>query len=287
MTSPRVMHEADERQNSLLIGCGSSGRNMVLSSHWKNTLTVDSSPEADLRIDRSALSAVEMESALLRSVDTPFFNRLRKRAEAVDVVFIVCGLGGFAGGTASTAVSRICRSLRKPVIASVALPFDVEGSMRRSAAGESLARLEEGSNITVPFENNIINQTMSNVRITRALEIMNRIVLSPLEEIMECAGGEYFRSLTPKRYRGIYTVTHSTGIEWEKKAAHAIATELGEHTRKLRELHLFLSMSIPSEDGAERLGGEVGRVIPECRVTVWLKNRKEEGQNRIGVLGLH
>lgn len=287
MTSPGAKKETEHQLLSLLVGCGSSGRNMVMASHWDNSITVDSSPDADLMIDRSALSAAEMDSALLKSVDTPFFNKVRKFAEPADVVFIVCGLGGFAGGTASTAVSRICRSLHKPVISSVALPFDVEGSMRRSAAGETLSRLEESSNIIVPFENNIINQTMANVRITRALEIMNRIVLSPLEEIMECAGRDFVTSLTSKRYRGLYTVTYSTGIEWEKKAAHAIVTELGEHTRKLKELHLFLSMSLPSEDGSERLGKEVGRGMPGCEVTVWLKQRKEEGQNRIGVLGLH
>lgn len=287
MTSPWVKDEADNKQSSLLIGCGSSGRNMVTSSGWENTLSVDSSPDADLRLDRSAISAVEMDSSLLRTVDTPFFNRLRGRAEEAEVILIACGLGGFAGGTASAAVSRICRSLHKPVVSSVALPFEVEGSMRRSAARESLARLEENSNITVPFENNIINRTMSNVRITRALEIMNRIVLSPLEEIMQCAGEGFFRSLTAKRYAGIYTVIYSTGIEWEKKAAHAIVTELGEHTRKLRELHLFLGMSVRSEDGPERLGRELGLGIPGCEVTVWVKREKEEGQNRIGVLGLH
>ena len=287
MASPKVKKETEEKQTSLLVGCGSSGRNMVMSSHWENTITVDSSPEADLMIDRSALSAGKMDSALFKSVDTPFFNGLRKHAEAADVILIVCGLGGFAGGTASTAVSRICRSMHKPVISSVALPFEVEGSMRRSAASETLARLEESSSVTVPFENNIINQTMSNVRITRALEIMNRIILSPLEEIMECAGGEFFSSLRAKRYRGIYTVTYSTGIEWEKKAAHAMVTELGEHTRRLKELHLFLSMSVPAEDAPERLGREVSLGIPGCDVTVWVKRRKEEGQNRIGVLGLH
>lgn len=287
MSSIDVIDETENKQVSLLIGCGSSGRNIVSSSRWGQTLTVDSSPDADLRIDRSALSAVDMESTLLKTVDTPFFNRLRKRVEETDAVLIVCGLGGFAGGTSSTAVSRICRAMHKPVIASVALPFEVEGSMRRSAAHESLARLEENANITVPFENNIINQTMSNVRITRALEIMNRIVLSPLEELMGCAGAEYFSRLTSKRYRGIYTVTYSTGIDWEKKAAHAITAELGEHTRKLKQLHLFLSMYSPAVDSPERLGTEVGRGFHGCDVTVWVKRGKEESQNRIGVLGLH
>ncbi len=280
-----VRAERATEPSSLLVGCGGAGKNIAASASGRRKITVDS-VEADIRLDRSAISVAETDFSLIASANPPFYARVRREIEAVDVVFIVAGMGGFAGGVASSAVARAARACGKTVIASVALPFDVEGPVRRTSARKSLEALGSAANVTVPFENNIINHTMSNVRITRALAIMNRIVLSPIEEIMQYADTDFIDGLRRTRRRGIYAVSHASGLDWERKGAHSILSELGENTKHLKELNLFLSMNTGMDDSADRLGNEVARQIGGCRVTVWVKGGMQEGQNRIGALGL-
>ncbi len=286
MPSVEVRSDKGREPDSLLVGCGGAGRNMVSASGWKRSVVADSAEGADIRVDRSAIALSQMDVSLIRAASPAFFSRLEAEAETADAILVVGGLGGFAGGVATSAVARSGKALGKPVIASVALPFVVEGVVRRASARKALERLESAANITVAFENNIINSTMANVRITRALEIMNRIVLSPLEELMQCSDREFIESLRGIRRRGIYAVSHMSGLDWEKKAAQSIVTELGDDGGRLKEVHLFLSMAGGFDDSPERLGNEAARLLHDCSVTVWPKTAHGRGQNRIGALGL-
>jgi hypothetical protein len=287
MATLRIKHETPEKPQMLLIGCGSAGRNIASLSRRIRRLTIDGGGGADFPVDRSTLAVAEMEPSMIRTASPAFYSRLGREVEGAHAVMIVGGLGGFAGGIAAAAVSRAGRALGIPVIASVALPFDVEGSVRRASARKSLDDLERTASITIPFENNIINQTMSNVRISRALDIMNRIVLSPLEEIALCADSEFLDSLARSHYRGRYAVSYSSGMDWEKKGAHGILSELGEQSLRFMQIHVFLSINSGWEDSAERLGSALLSKAGECDVTVWVKNRKEEAQNRIGAIALY
>ncbi len=281
-----VKRETAQKISAIVAGCGSAGVNILASSRSGRRITVDSSPSADLRLDRVLLSASETDASVMKRTDHPFLEKFRRLSEGADVVMIVAGLGGFAGGAASAAVARAARALSLPVISSVALPFDVEGASRRAAARKSLELLADSSSITVPFENSIINQTMPNVRMTRALDIMNRIVVSPLEEVMQYADTSFLEGIARRKFRGTYAVTHASGLEWERKGAQSIVAEFGADAAALSRMHLFLSMSRGMENSAERLGEEVAGKLEGCDVTVWVRDAEEEGHNRIGALGL-
>lgn len=278
--------EPGSQVESLLVGCGGAGRNIVAVSHWAKSLTVDSGADADLLVDRELLTLRKMSPSSTIDSSSPLLGRLRRETEGTDMLLLTGALGGAAGSLSIAALSNAGRLLGTTVIVSAAMPFDVEGQMRRSAAKRALSHIEETANVTIVFENSIINQTMPNVRVTRALDIMNRIILSPLQEIVRCTDVAFIRRIGRERCRGVYTVCHSSGIDWERKGGYAIAAELGEQAGRLRELHLFLTMGAAAPDSPELLGEEAARRTGDCSTTVWVKGRGKVGENRIGVLGL-
>jgi cell division protein FtsZ len=69
------------------------------------------------------------------------------------IVFLCAGLGGGTGSGAAPIVAHLARKAGAVVVAFVTLPFSFEGKRRAAQAAESLAQLEQQTDLVVCFEN--------------------------------------------------------------------------------------------------------------------------------------
>ncbi len=269
----------------LLFCCGGSGKNIGRELRKLDCVSVDSYG-ADIQLNAGTLSVREMEPRLLKYADVPLVRTMRSLLKGRDAAFVVAGLGGFAGGSGAAVVSKAAAALSVPVIASVALPFGVEGGMRRAEARRDLDRLQASANLTAAFENNIVLESTPGMKMTQALPVMNRIVSSPLIELVKHADAEWTKGLTGKHYRCTYLVDHSTGEGWEKKTAHALLAQMHDASGRGGMVCLFVETASAPAESAVRIAEELERKCSAETITVWAGKRNAEGQNRIGAFML-
>jgi len=270
--------------NVAIIGCGGAGKNIMAISTEGRKIAIDSVQPFDLRADVDCVAIAAGKDADLAKFR--FARELSERIRDADLVFIVAGLGGITGGKASIAAARVCRSVGVPVIASVSMPFEVEGSVRRAEGRKQLIQLERAASLTVPFENSIINRNIPDFTLSRALDVMNRIVLTPVEEISFFADQETIPLFTSSPSSGFFTVEYSSGIDWERKGAAALKAVAGEQMKRFRRIHIFLTLNEAQLSSPELLGEEVASLSKAEHIDVWVRRERREGQNRIAFLGM-
>lgn len=100
-------------------------------------------------------------------------ERLKEEIAGCDMVFITCGEGGGTGTGAAPIVAEIAKETGALTIAVVTKPFDFEGSRRRTAAEEGIARLKEKVDTLIVVPNQKILQVID--RKTPILEAFRKI----------------------------------------------------------------------------------------------------------------
>ena len=286
MSRIQILESRSGQLNPLLFCCGGGGRNIGRELKKLDAVSVDTSHGADILLDQETLSIREMRPQLLRYADLPFIGRMRSLLKGHDAAFVVTGLGGFAGGSGAAVIAKAASALSVPVIVSAALPFAVEGGMRRAEARRDLDILRENASLTAAFENNIILESTPGMKMTQALSVMNRIVSSPLAELLRHVDTEWARSLTGKHYRCTYSVDYSAGEGWEKRAVHALLAQAHEAGGRTDKACLFVESADVPEESAAGIAGEMERVSGARMITVWAGKRDTEGQNRVAALML-
>ncbi len=270
----------------LLFRCGGGGWNIGRELKHLDSVTVDTSPGADIQLDAETLSFGEMSPQLLRYADVPFIRKLRSLLRGRDIAFVVTSLGGFAGGSGAVVVSRVASALSVPVIASVALPFGAEGGVRRAEARRDLGRLQESANMTAAFENNIVLESAPGLKVSQALTLMNRIVSSPIAEMLKHVDAGWAGGLMGKHYRCTYAVDYSSGEGWEKKAAEALLAQMHDAVRTAGAVCLFVESASAPAESAARIARQMEKKCGARKFTVWARERREEGQNRVAAFML-
>ncbi len=83
-------------------------------------------------------------------------DSIKNAVAAVDLLFIIAGLGGGTGGGAAPIVARCAAEGGAKVISFCTMPFEVEGAQKKAEALEALRRLELESDATIPLPNDIL-----------------------------------------------------------------------------------------------------------------------------------
>ncbi|MBX8643636.1 MAG: hypothetical protein KIY12_02765 [Thermoplasmata archaeon] len=271
---------------ALTVSCGGGGRN-IANALKGDMISVDTSAEADLRMDAAAISVSDMDSQFTRYVASPFTEGLKKAMIGHDAVFAVAGLGGLAGGVAVETVAKLAAVNSLPCIASVALPFNVEGSLRRTEARKALNRIGGSASITIPFENNMIVESVPSFNIMRALAVMNRIIASPLLDIGDAGDALWSKALIGRHFMGTYTVGYSAGKDWEERVVSEILSNIFEHHQGPGNMCLFVRTSSDSEESCRKIAEEIERRSDVDEITVYGMSDAHPDQNRVSAIYLY
>lgn len=83
-------------------------------------------------------------------------EEIRAHFRGIDLVFLLCGLGGGTGSGAGPEVARLAREEGAVVVAFATLPFGREGKVRQQRAQDALRELRDQSNALVTLPNDLI-----------------------------------------------------------------------------------------------------------------------------------
>lgn len=173
------------------MGVGGAGCNAVASSSFES-VSICTAAEHFKRLRTSRRVLLRSEELLfmrdtpvqtLASIDYEWKDRVAEEIGEADMIFVFTGLGGETGSFVTPVVSQICRKLSKMVIASVALPFSVEGIQRKRVALGSLAHAVRTSDLAITYPNDSLLRIAPNLPIMNAFGVMDAIMMMPPEEI--------------------------------------------------------------------------------------------------------
>lgn len=103
----------------------------------------------------------------------------------VDMVFIVCGLGGGTGTGAAPVIARLAKNLGVLTVSICTLPFDVEGKMKALNAKEGLRRLYESSDTTIVVPNEKLIEIVPELSLKDAFLVADEILIRAVTGLTE------------------------------------------------------------------------------------------------------
>ena len=115
-----------------------------------------------------------------RELHTEVEKTIEREIEGSDVVFIICGLGGYTGTWASSIVASVAKHSKAVAVSLVSIPFAVEGIARRAVASEGLEVLKRHSDVVITFSNDGLLKLAPNIPLLKAFEAIGRLVGKPI-----------------------------------------------------------------------------------------------------------
>lgn len=103
----------------------------------------------------------------------------------VDMVFIVCGLGGGTGTGAAPVIARLAKNLGVLTVSICTLPFEVEGKMKAQNAKEGLRRLYESSDTTIVVPNEKLIEIVPELSLKEAFLVADEILIRAVTGLTE------------------------------------------------------------------------------------------------------
>ncbi|HVV00775.1 MAG TPA: cell division protein FtsZ [Verrucomicrobiae bacterium] len=104
-------------------------------------------------------------------------EKLKSLCDGADVVFVLAGLGGGAGGGISPVLARIARDKGALVLAFAATPFDCEGKRRQDLAEEGLRDLKAAADGVICMPNQrVLRLIDENTSITETFKRANELL---------------------------------------------------------------------------------------------------------------
>ncbi len=106
--------------------------------------------------------------------------------EGADMVFVTAGLGGGTGTGAAPVIAELARETGALTIGVVTKPFSFEGSQRRRAAEEGLARLKEQVDTLIVVPNDrLLDISDKKTTITEAFRLADDVLRQGIQGISE------------------------------------------------------------------------------------------------------
>ncbi|NHJ04493.1 MAG: cell division protein FtsZ [Candidatus Heimdallarchaeota archaeon] len=103
----------------------------------------------------------------------------------VDMVFIVCGLGGGTGTGAAPVIARLAKNMGVLTVSICTLPFEVEGKMKAQNAKEGLRRLYESSDTTIVVPNEKLIEIVPELSLKEAFLVADEILIRAVTGLTE------------------------------------------------------------------------------------------------------
>ncbi|MBN2042864.1 MAG: cell division protein FtsZ [Candidatus Aenigmarchaeota archaeon] len=133
---------------------------------------------------------------------------LKKLLEGIDMLYLVCGLGGGTGTGSAPVVAKIAKEMGAIVIASVTMPFKVEGA-RIGKAEDGLYQLRQVCDTVIVLENERLLQIAGNLPIQQAFSVADDLVANMIKGVTETISQP---SLVNLDYADVKTIMHSGGV---------------------------------------------------------------------------
>ncbi|MCD8483944.1 MAG: cell division FtsZ family protein [Verrucomicrobia bacterium] len=171
-----TLFSGDIQENGLrikIIGVGGGGNNAVdrlkldnldqvnLAIVNTDAKTLSSSPiQEKLMIGRGVTRGLSTggEAELGRQAADSDRDALRKLVKGLDLVFILCGLGGGTGSGAAPVLAEVANAEGAVVVAFVTMPFNLEGARRIQQADTALASLRSSCHAVISLPNDVLLQ---------------------------------------------------------------------------------------------------------------------------------
>lgn len=113
-------------------------------------------------------------------------NELREAFEGVDMVFIICGLGGGTGSGSSPVIAKLARDSGALTIAIVTKPFSFEGVRRKNIAEQYLIELIDEVDAVITIPNDKLLQVVDKkISLLDALSAADEILKQGMQCISE------------------------------------------------------------------------------------------------------
>lgn len=206
--------------NTLVIGCGGAGSNVVRTIVFPNKVLINTDSESDIPMVPKNVKGTRGDIFVGRSLAEDYSDTIDKIISKYDNLIIFAGLGGGTGtGMAPLLAERsVVAGLRTVFIVSV--PMEFEG--RHIKAQEALNELIGIADRIILLDMNIIaSRSQSNVfekTIAEADDIAREIIL----RIAEIITGPFFSIFSEKAY----TVSLTKGNTPEEKISYALENSL-------------------------------------------------------------
>ncbi len=182
-----------------VVGCGGAGSNIVHGIYWKSNRV----ETVAVNTDEDHLRGVDAHKKILIGKDVTFGRDaggfpevgehcaekarevLKEALRGYDIVFVVAGMGGGTGTGVAPIVASVSRDLSALTFAVPILPFDTEGSQRRSIASDGVHKLKENSDFTIVLDNNKLVGLASDLPMAEALKVVDKSVMRIIDAVCD------------------------------------------------------------------------------------------------------
>jgi cell division protein FtsZ len=135
-------------------------------------------------------------------------NEIKKALHGIDMLYLVCGLGGGTGTGAAPVIAKIAKEMGAIVISSVTMPFKVEGA-RLGKAEDGLYHLRQVCDTVIAIENDRLLHIAGNLPLKQAFWIADDLVANMIKGITETIS---MPSLVNLDFADVKAIMHSGGV---------------------------------------------------------------------------
>jgi len=207
----------------MVIGVGGAGNNTI---NRLNDLGITGANTVAVNTDAKHLSMIGAQKKILIGKNTTkglgaggypevgmkaaleSRNELKSLLDGVDLVFLTCGLGGGTGTGASHVIGRFAKECGAIVIATVTLPFKLEGA-RITKAEEGLSDLREACDTVIVIENQKLLDFAGKMPLKKAFAVADDLIATMIKGITETISEP---SLVNLDYADVKAIMRSGGV---------------------------------------------------------------------------
>jgi cell division protein FtsZ len=135
-------------------------------------------------------------------------RELKKALEGVDLLYLCAGLGGGTGTGSAPVIARIAKEMGAIAIASVTMPFKIEGA-RMAKAEDGLYQLRQVCDTVIVIENDRLLKIAGNYPLKQAFSLADDLVATTIKGITETIA---VPSLVNLDYADVKAIMHSGGV---------------------------------------------------------------------------
>jgi cell division protein FtsZ len=135
-------------------------------------------------------------------------REIKKALEGIDMLFLVAGMGGGTGTGGAPVIARIAKDMGAIVIATVTMPFKVEGA-RMGKAEDGLYNLRSACDTVIAIENDRLLRIAGNLPLKKAFCVADDLVANMIKGITETISQP---SLVNLDYADVRAIMHTGGV---------------------------------------------------------------------------
>jgi len=176
------------------VGIGNAGGNVIANMAMSevNLIAINTDLESSVQVD--GVTNILISPKLIGSwinqqlrkelLKKPYYE-IKNALQGADIIFILAGLGGDTGTSATPIITKIAKEMGTLTIPIVTMPFNFEGKKRKRAAEGSLNKIKQVSDSTVVFYNNNLLPFIDNTLGLRdAFKVIDLIIKDTINSII-------------------------------------------------------------------------------------------------------